>query len=42
MIDFDAIDADFDLEADLNESDDLDGLIETMRDGDGAEVYRFN
>lgn len=31
-----------DLEADLNEPDDIDGLILSQRDGDGAELYRLN
>lgn len=41
---FDEYDTDeaFDLEADLNEPDELDGLILSMRDGDGAEIYRLN
>ena len=31
-----------DLELDLNEPDEIDGLILSQRDGDGCEVYRFN
>lgn len=41
IFDDDADDA-FDLEADLNEAEELDGLILSMRDADGAAVYRLN
>ncbi len=41
IYDIDA-DEDCDLELDLNAPDEIDGLILSMRDGDGAEIYRLN
>lgn len=39
---YDDADEAFDLEAELNEPEELDGLILSMRDADGAEIYRLN